>query len=161
MFAGGLPQNQRVVSERGVSSWHVAIPLHLTARAGTDAIISATTTAVARAVTNLWFSGRMLCLQPADICKLPLQRCTRFETFPITAFFCFCRKSIYIAHSHFFLWGFGEYCATFKTPLLWLRSSHPFGGHNHIVTEGWVHCSMFSTPLPIWIKGSLYFKGLH
>lgn len=26
-------------------------------------------------LTNLWSRGRMLCLQPADICKLLLQRC--------------------------------------------------------------------------------------
>lgn len=79
-------KNQRVVSSTGVSSWHVAIPLQWTARADTNAIISAKTTAVARAVTSLWFSGRMLCLQPADICKLLLQRRAWFQALCITAY---------------------------------------------------------------------------
>lgn len=41
-------------------------------------------------LTNLWSRGRMLCLQPADICKLLLQRCAWFQALGITAYgFCF------------------------------------------------------------------------
>lgn len=146
MFAGGLPQNQRLVSSGGVSSWHVAIPLHWTARADTDAIISATTTQVARAVTSLLLSGRMLCLQPADICKLLLQWCARFEALCITAY------------GFFFLLCFCQYCATFKR--LCCGCAPPI--HLADVTTQserleFTH-SMFSIPLPTWIKGSFFLK---
>lgn len=70
-------------------------------------------------LTNLWSWGRMLCLQPADICKLLLQRCAWFQALGITAygfsfFFSFWWKRSDIVRSHFFLLCFCQFCATFK-----------------------------------------------